>query len=202
MDYNWAKIFKEKSTAELIEIYLGKSFLPTSVIPLAKKELQDRNYDFEGKENLEIEIKLNAMAEEYANLLIKVKRRPLRSLPDFLIGYAIGVAILLISPTLGFPKKISLLVLPFYMLLITTDGIVSNYIRKKQLAQIDLLKTEIDKLVLENSLSGSDNRISIQDFEKKVNSELNNINGLNRNIGIIVLIILAVFLLFDLIFKK
>jgi hypothetical protein len=50
MTYNWEKIFQEKSTKELYSIYSGKSMLPDSAIPFAKRELEERKFDFDDDE--------------------------------------------------------------------------------------------------------------------------------------------------------
>ncbi len=46
MDYNWKEIFKEKSNNELFKIFLGDSYLPEETKKFAKKELLNRNFDF------------------------------------------------------------------------------------------------------------------------------------------------------------
>lgn len=50
MNYNWEQIFKDKSNHELYEIYCGESNLPDLTIPFAKRELENRNFDFENME--------------------------------------------------------------------------------------------------------------------------------------------------------
>ena len=46
MSYNWQKIFKRKSEMELYKIYTGETQLNSEAIKFAKKELQNRNFDF------------------------------------------------------------------------------------------------------------------------------------------------------------
>jgi len=50
MAHNWEKIFRNKSVEELYRIYLGKSHLNDEAIGFAKKELKNRNIDFENIE--------------------------------------------------------------------------------------------------------------------------------------------------------
>jgi len=46
MSYNWEEILKEKSDIELFNIYKGRTHLSGEAVEFAKKELENRNVDF------------------------------------------------------------------------------------------------------------------------------------------------------------
>ena len=47
MDYDWEKIFENKTNKELYDIVVGKVVLSNDVILYARKELERRNFDFD-----------------------------------------------------------------------------------------------------------------------------------------------------------
>jgi hypothetical protein len=197
MSYNWEQIFKEKSTAELYEIYSGRSFLPIETIDFAKRELENRNFNLGLNNNLETEIKLKAIAEEYVYLTNEIIKKPYRSLSYFLIEYAILTLLMSLFAIINNNSlTISLSVLVLLIIMVTVDNLVSNKIRKKNLGKLNLLEMNRDKLILEQKLSDSCQRNWTKEFEDLIQDEMENTNGLNRiliRITIIVSIAILVF---------
>jgi len=64
MDYNWTEIFKNKTTRELYDIYLGKSTLGPEQIEYARKELESRNFDFVNLDKQRKKWELERLIEE------------------------------------------------------------------------------------------------------------------------------------------
>jgi len=46
MNYDWEKIFKNKSNRELYDIFIGKKILSKKAVEIAKSELERRKFDF------------------------------------------------------------------------------------------------------------------------------------------------------------
>ncbi len=64
MDYNWPEIFKNKTTKELYDIYLGKSTLGPEQIEYARIELESRNFDFNNLDKQKQKWELERLIEE------------------------------------------------------------------------------------------------------------------------------------------
>jgi hypothetical protein len=64
MSYDWEEILKQKTNKELYQIYLGKSHLPKVVSEKAKKELLNRNFDFNNIQSYKNGWKLKNLREE------------------------------------------------------------------------------------------------------------------------------------------
>ena len=64
MEYNWSEIFKNKTSRELYNIYLGNSSLGSEVIEFARIELKNRNFDFENQDKQRQKWELENLIEE------------------------------------------------------------------------------------------------------------------------------------------
>lgn len=77
MEYNWTEIFKNKSTRELYNIYLGKSALGSEQREYARVELENRNFDFENPDKQRSKWELENLIEEeksYNNIFFRSHR--------------------------------------------------------------------------------------------------------------------------------
>jgi Flp pilus assembly protein TadB len=112
MNYNWEKIFENKTDKELYEIYSGNSVLPNETAEYARQELEKRKFDFG-----EIEANKSAwqlselfLEAESAQKLIKQNQAriiPYKSLyflvPGIIVLYVIFFKFLNINLTIFFP---------------------------------------------------------------------------------------------------
>jgi len=64
MNYNWEKIFKEKSDKELYEIFIGKQKLNEDARIFAEQELKLRNFDFVNLNKQKKKFELEKLIEE------------------------------------------------------------------------------------------------------------------------------------------
>ena len=67
MNYNWEKIFKNKSDKELYEIYLGRKHLGNDAKDYAEKELKSRKFDFDNVDSYKKKWTLEKLIEEERN---------------------------------------------------------------------------------------------------------------------------------------
>lgn len=77
MEYNWTEIFKNKSSRELYNIYLGKSALGSEQREYARVELENRNFDFENPDKQRSKWELENLIEEeksYNNIFFRSHR--------------------------------------------------------------------------------------------------------------------------------
>jgi hypothetical protein len=154
MSYDWEKIFQGKTNEELLEIINGKTLMREDVIPLAKKELENRNFDFDN-------IEANKKAWLLSDLMeADAEDRPPMIFGRYFIPYKyflmIFIAILLISfslyeflntdPNLIISIFVFLLVLIFPPLLINNSK-YSNWKKNKKLRaeEIEKLSEELGK---------------------------------------------------------
>ena len=95
MGYNWEKIFKSKSTKELYKIFLGDTLLGSETKEFAKKELENRNFDFNDlikqKKKWELENLIEQQKSE-KSLFFRTQ-----TAFEYLMMGIVGVIILLIS---------------------------------------------------------------------------------------------------------
>jgi uncharacterized membrane protein (DUF485 family) len=143
MDYNWEEIFKEKSNKDLYNIYIGNSMLPKETISFAKKELEDRHFDFDNMEANKTAWKLSKLIDEDDMFETEVSMRKLTkiSLKSYLlITFGIVLLFLLLFPdstTKGLPMSI---------LIMTIIILINNYIYKLRQAGVDKRRNEILEL--------------------------------------------------------
>lgn len=163
MSYDWEKIFKEKTTKELLEIYTGHSFLPKSVIPFAKKELKKRNFEFEDTDTeWEVWNLTSMIREENRYQSNEILRRLTRN-PLF-IYIMVGGDFLV-----TWPKHHFLIWLVAAFVLATGFILISNYEDRKRQKASDKRRKEIAQLTRKLKNEGVlNNRNSIS---KETNAE-------------------------------
>ncbi len=204
MDYDWKEIFKEKSTKELYDIYCGNSFLPISVIAFAKKELESRNFDFKNSKNMVLDLQLEALAGEAADIILSLRNRPHYSLKSVLIIMLIfTLPIFLLAGNNNVPIINTILFSAFLLLCVLLSLMVNNYNRKKLIARLERIEKESKNLIdqQDHINNRTVNKTSISDFEEKVQSKVLYDFKIARNIAIIAVVIFIVMLIIKFIFK-
>ncbi len=162
MSYDWEKIFKDKTTKELHEIYTGQSLLPRSVVPYAKKELKKRNLIFDDKDTeWEVLNLTNMIREENRYQSNEILRRLTRN-PLFI--YVMVGGDFLVS----WPKQHFIIWLVAAFVLSTVFILINNYedrkmekksdSRRKKIAQLTRKLKNEGVLNNKNSISKETNR--------------------------------------------
>ena len=64
MSYNWEKIFKQKSTKELYDIFRGRTTLTGEAIDFAKKELDNRGFNNQEMESTRISWQISELIKD------------------------------------------------------------------------------------------------------------------------------------------
>ena len=192
MDYNWEEIFIDKSNKDLYDIYIGNSTLPKSTIPLAKRELENRNFDFDNMEGNKTAWKLSKLLQEEEFELLAGKRK------TFLIPfkfYLLAVSLIILvfffitprtndSIYIGFPMLLTLASLFYFS---------NNYSFKKE--QAKKIKRNNEKLELIKKLEKEEllqkESPVVKDIERewKKDSKKSNIM-IYVTIGIVLIIII------------
>jgi amino acid permease len=144
-DYNWEEIFKKKTEKELVDIYIGKSFLDFEAEIYAGLELRNRKYDFSKIEQFHIakEEKLKKEISDFQNLDFKssgfLKKQ---------ISYFIGIILVLIilitddfNSNFRLYKALIYLVI-FVVSILTSKWSYRRFVRKKE----ESIKSRIDLL--------------------------------------------------------
>ena len=197
MDYNWQEIFKEKSNKELYDIYCGNSFLPISVLEFAKKELENRNFDFKDTKNMIMELKVEALAEEASRINLFLQKRPHVSLKSGLITMLILLFLfILFSQYYDIPIIFPILISGFASLGFLIDSLITNYIRKKKFIRLEKIEKEIRSLISQqNQNNNKEDTLSMFDFDKIVQTKVLSDLKQDRNLAIVVVLILITILL-------
>lgn len=152
MYYNWEEIFAEKSNKELYNIYCGNSSLPESTIPFAKKELENRNFDFDNMEVNRAAWRLSSLMDEDAFFESQIKK--LFYIP--IKYYLLGVILLIIIFFFIAPRSHDSIYIGFvsFLLIGTIYFFSNNYLFKKQ--QEEIRKRRKEKLELMKKLKKKD----------------------------------------------
>lgn len=140
MSYDWEKIFRDKTTKELHEIYTGQSLLPRSVIPYAKKELKKRNLIFDDKDTEWEVLNLTNMIREENRYQSNEILRRLTSNPLFI--YVMVGGDFLIS----WPKQHFIIWLVAAFVLSTVFILINNYEDRKMEEKSDSRRKKIAQL--------------------------------------------------------
>ena len=146
MEYNWEEIFKDKSNKELYDIYIGNSaFLPKSTIPVAKRELENRNFDFENMEANLAAWKLTRLIQEEEFELQAGKRNTFFIPFKF---YLLGISVLILIFFFIAPKTHDSIYIgfPMFLTLATIFYFSNNYLFRKE--QAKKIKRNNEKLEL------------------------------------------------------
>lgn len=157
MEYNWEEIFKKKSNKELYDIYIGKSILPQTIRPVAKKELERRKFDFENMEANRIAWELSGLVEDEIFFNSQVYGNKFIHIPFkfYLLSIAVFMA-LFIFFSQNIKSSIYIDFLIFFIIL-TAIYFLNNFQYKKQQEKINNInnkKLELtDKLEKEGLLN-------------------------------------------------
>jgi hypothetical protein len=96
MQYDWEKIFNDKSDKELYDIFVGKTLLNQEAIKYAEDELKQRNFNFDNiekhRKKWELESLINEIKDEKSGVFMADM-----SSKQYLIGGIIGSFLLLIG---------------------------------------------------------------------------------------------------------
>ena len=146
MSYNWEEIFRDKSNHELYEIYCGESNLPDLTIPFAKKELENRNFDFENMEANRDAWKLSNLIQEDDIYESEVMMRKLThvSLNVYLL-VILGIVMLFLFV---FPDELKTgLAITIIISVSTVLILLNNFIYKIQQKNIIKVRNEEQELI-------------------------------------------------------
>jgi hypothetical protein len=193
MTYNWEEIFKSKSTKELYFIYIGKSFLPNETIAFARKELENRNFDFRDIEyykklweieNIDEEIQYSEFNHSFRYFVP----------PWVMLFIAILCCGIIIYLTWNFDSKaLNIFMLPSIIILILGTLLLNNYIYKRQLKHIKYLSETKTKL-LEN-ISEINHHSSNAEFLENLMLKQNERNIFYKKLAYIILGITSIWLI-------
>ena len=154
MEYDWEKIFENKTNKELYDIVTGKTTLPKETRNIAKQELERRNFDFNNMEANKAAWQVSEIIEEedIANLGIFVRKAkfiPLRIYILIIIG--IVIFYFLINENAINPMPFNVFI--FFNLLATFLIWLNNFMYKKQseahikrIEKLNSLKKELKEL--------------------------------------------------------
>ena len=157
MEYDWEKIFENKTNKELYDIVTGKTTLPKETRNIAKQELERRNFDFNNMEANKAAWQVSEIIEEedIANLGIFVRKAkfiPLRIYILIIIG--IVIFYFLINENAINPMPFNVFI--FFNLLATFLVWLNNFMYKKQseahIKRIEKLNSLKKELKESNSL--------------------------------------------------
>lgn len=193
MDYNWIEIFKEKSTEELYEIYCGKSFLPDSSIPFAKTELENRNFDFGDSAYFYNIRHFEDLSEEAAQINLYLLKNPKLSLKGALIVLIImALPIFLFAWYYDVPAFYPVIIVLVGVFGYFIDSIISGIIRKKKIIRLKKIEQELETLISQQNQmnSNAENKLSLDEFDKNVQSKVRSDLKIGRNVAYIIAIIL------------
>ncbi|PJB58757.1 MAG: hypothetical protein CO098_06945 [Bacteroidetes bacterium CG_4_9_14_3_um_filter_41_19] len=153
MDYDWEKIFEDKTNKELYDIVIGKTFTPKEATIIARQELESRNFDFDNMEANKAAWQISSLIEEedYARLEITGRRAKPISLKILLL-ISTGIAIIYFAlkalPEYDFPLEMA----AFFAGLATVFILLNNYqakiqmqAQKRRVEKIQELKEKLDK---------------------------------------------------------
>jgi hypothetical protein len=153
MDYDWEKIFENKTNKELYDIVVGKVVLSNDAILYARKELERRNFDFDNMELNNAAWKLSNLIEKehYTRFILENSKQSLRSFKSFLIIIGLSlIAFYMVNRFTDFNIPIELVL--FFSGVVAILILFNNYTyRKYQQAHIRILnelselKTQLDK---------------------------------------------------------
>ena len=200
MTYNWEEIFKEKSTKELYEIYSGKSMLQNSAIPFAKRELENRNFDFADIEKYKELWKVESIEENQTYLQMDLQTRIHFTFKEYVFFTLFLILLFLVfHKRLGFENVIVPIIIPIIILISSFIVLLDNFIYKKRTGQIQKLNSE--KKAIINKTKNQEVLKDNADFK----NELGRAREKNYKDTLlyhrIILIISLCFLVFYLIFK-
>ncbi len=196
MTYDWEKIFKSMSGQELYKIYTGRTLKPKEAIPFAKKELEQRGFDFD---NMSVNIKtwqlMNALEDktyDYRYLSrISLKNYILTLIGTLIIFYFIGDY----GENLKFFWKDLIFPVLFFTIIAIIDNLIYKYRYRERIRrqkEIDRLK---DELKLQNIRQSNKLFEGKEFFQKDFDIQQKRIKSFFRFQGILAITIAALLLL-------
>jgi hypothetical protein len=199
MDYNWIEIFKEKSTKELYDIYCGNSFLPKTVIPIAKLELEKRKFNFDDIESFKDTLKLEDVERELDDLYIELSIRPSFTVKSSIfMGSVSIISIIIFFKLLNielYPDALLvwLIITPLMIILI----IVNNYIHKRFTIKFQNLEDKKSKILekFENRGLIEHKLKLIEELSSQSMKRLQESYRANRILGLIITIAFTIYLI-------
>ncbi len=166
MAYNWEKTFKSMSSQELYKIYMGQTLKPKDAIPFAKKELDQRGFDFDDMDtNIKNWQLIKALEDKEYDWFSYgfIFHIPLKILPLLVIGFVI-LFYLLGRYAGGSEYTWRELILPTS--LATISVLINNLFYKYRKNQREKRQKKIDRLKAELKHQGaSKNNKLFQDKE-------------------------------------
>ena len=194
MYYNWIEIFKEKSTIELYEIFCGNSLLPDATIPLAKKELERRKFDFINTTVIKDSWKLSEIEEQLDYFIIELNRKPRLPLKQefIIIGF---VALLLFFVFKNCDSNVIMFLIPITTVLLIIAVGIDYYIYKRLLDKIDKLnskKLSLLKKFDDKGLLFEKNKV-IDEISNQSKIRLQKAYRFNRILGLVITIGLVIY---------
>ena len=157
MDYDWQKIFKEKTDHELYSIYQGQSQLPKCTIEFAKNELESRNFDFDKIDQHKLSWKILGLIneEQDSERQTTIGNRTFNPLKFFIILQVFTLVIVFLFSFFIFKDKDYLGAIAVFSILsvmLTIIFLINNYIyirivirQTKRIEEINKLNKEADE---------------------------------------------------------
>ena len=201
MEYDWEEIFKNKTDKELFEIFSGKSFLPESAIPYAKKELEKRNFDFK---NIDLYLKtwkLHSLEEDIDSREDSIYKHKPVSLSYYIFFSIFGILVVLfVFRNCHLPNKVLIIGLSIATNLFIVgikyfiDKVINNY-QSKKLTKLTSNKSSILNDLDNMGLQFEKQRI-LEDLKSqslaryKREKQINNIVFIIATLGLIIYLII------------
>ena len=198
MNYDWEKIFENKTNKELYDIVIGKKVLSKEAVKFAKAELEKRNFDFENMEANRAAWEISGLIEEEDNARAEITGRrakhiSVKILSIIIAGIFFIYFVLSKFPGYDFPLGMAF----FFSGLATVFFLLNNIQAKRQkLAQekrIEKLEQLKEKLEKENLLT-KDNTIK-DEIERHRIEEIEGFKTINYVMTVIFVIAILIFML-------
>jgi hypothetical protein len=151
MDYDWQKIFQDKTDEELYQIYIGHSQLPDDTIKFAKDELDIRNFEFDKMDRNRLSWQLPKLIDEeqYSERQTQFGKRIFLSFKTYLL-ILLGVFIITFFLFWGLEPLKHMAIFSMVSVFMTIITLSNNYIhirmvikQSKRIEEINRLKNEL-----------------------------------------------------------
>ena len=176
MNYDWEKIFENKTNKELYDIVIGKKVLSKEAVKFAKAELEKRNFDFENMEANRAAWEISGLIEEEDNARAEITGRRAKHISVkilFIIIAGIFIIYLVLSKFPGYDFPLGM---AFFFSGLATVFILLNNIQarnqklaqEKRLEKLEQLKEKLEKenlLTKDNTIKDEIERHRIEEIE-------------------------------------
>ena len=199
MDYDWTEILKEKSTRELYDIYCGNSFLPETVIPIAKLELEKRHFNFEDIESLKDTFKLEDLEQALDSIYVELSRRTYFNFKNSIIAASFIIIFILIAfkvQNITFYPH-SLLIWTVLLCLISFMILLNNFIYKRlflKFKRLEARKSDILEKFEKRGLNHQRLKL-IEDLSSQSMKRLQEYRRVNNILLLILTLVLTLYLI-------